>query len=169
MVSRYRALWVGLNGAARKRAADMPFLLIELHFQDPHWWRVAQDPRPQRRQYGMRSPVFPGKLAGELTRETLMFAWSTVLLDRGAASILLGMAPAVRSIIADFGPQDVERIAARYSRHLQPRWQDLPSFWGKLLNAARADDADALYESRLHGVQMIGGELLTFLDKEAHE
>jgi hypothetical protein len=147
----------------------MPFLLMDIHFQDPRWWRMAQDIRPQRRQYGMRSAAFPGKLAGELMRETLMLAWSTVLLDRGAASILLGMAPAVRDIIVDFCPQDVERIAARYSRHLQPRWQDLPAFWDKLLNAARAGDADALYECRLQGVQLIGGELLALLDGVPHE
>ena len=102
-------------------------------------------------------------------RETLMLAWNTVSLDRGAASILLGMAPAVRRIVVGFGPEDVERIAARYSRDLQPRWQDLPSFWVKLLTAARSDDDDALYESRLHGVQLIGGELLSLLDGEPHE
>jgi hypothetical protein len=105
-----------------------------------------------------------GRIASELMRETLMLAWSTVAFERGAASILFGMTPAVGSIIAELGPQDVERIAARHSRHLQPRWEDFPGFWGKLLSAARDGDEDALHEIHLHGMQLIGSELLTLLD-----
>lgn len=93
-----------------------------------------------------------------------MLAWSTVALDRGAASVLLGVAPAVSNIIAELSPQDVERIGGRYSQHLRPRWEDLPAFWRKLLTAARDNDKEALRESHIHGVQLIGGELLPLID-----
>jgi hypothetical protein len=108
--------------------------------------------------------AFRGKTAAELMRETLVLAWSTVAFERGGASILFGMTPAVSSIIAELGPQDVERVAARQSRYLQPRWEDYPAFWGRLLAAARDGDEEALHEIHLHGVQLIGSELLPLLD-----
>ena len=164
IVSQYQTLWRGLNGSARKRAADMPFLLMDVHFHDADWWRAAQRSQPHRRPKSPQDVAFTGKVAAELMREAVMLAWNTVSLDRGAASILLGMTPAVSDIIAEFGPQDVERIATRYSQYLRPRWQDFPAFWVKLLTAARDADEDALHECRLHGVQLMGGELLPRLD-----
>jgi hypothetical protein len=164
IVNQHRSLWRGLSTTARKHAARTPFLLMDAHFRDADWWRWARDPRSGRRRKMILRAAFSGKIAGELMRETLMLAWSTVAFDRGAASVLLGMTPAVCNIIAEFGPQDVERIAARHSRDLQPRWDDFPAFWGKLLMAAGNGDEDALHEIRLHGTQLLGSELLPLLD-----
>lgn len=97
-------------------------------------------------------------------RETLMLAWSTVAFDRGTASVLFGMTPAVCNIIAGLSPQDVERIAARNSRYLRPRWEEFPMFWGKILTAAREGNEDALHDVRLHGMQLLGSELLPLLE-----
>ena len=165
IVTHHRNVWRGLNATARKRAAQTPFLLVDVHFQDTDWWRVARDPRPSRRRKAVLATAFTGKIAGELMRETLMLAWNTVTVDRGAAGILLGMTPGVSGIIAELGPHEVERIAARNSEHLQPRWGDFPAFWGKLLVAASEADERALHETRLHGVQLIGSELLPRLGK----
>jgi len=164
IVNQHRNLWRGLSAITRKRAAGTPFLLMDLHSQDADWWHSVKDPRPSRRRKMVLRAAFTGKIAGELTRETLMLAWSTVAIDRGAASIMLGMSPAVSGIIAGLAPQDVERIAARHSAHLQPRWVDLPAFWGKLLAAARDGDEKALHEIHLHGAQLIGSELLPLID-----
>lgn len=164
IVSQHRTLWRGLSETARKRAACTPFLLMDLHFQDVDWWHSVRDPRPIRRRKMVLHAAFTGKIAGELMRETLMLAWSTVAFDRGAASVMLGMTPVVSGIIAGLGPQDVERIAARHSSHLQPRWEDFPAFWGKLLAAARDGDEESLHEIHLHGAQLIGSELLPLLD-----
>lgn len=164
IVHMHRALWRGLNATSRRRAARMPFLLVNVNFQSAPWWCAAQNPSPQRRQARIQNTAIAGKVAGELMRETLMLAWSTATFDRGIASVLLGMSPAVTSIVTELGPQDVERIASRYRQHLCPRWQDFPAFWGKLLTAARDGNDDAIQECRLHGVQLIGGELLSSLD-----
>lgn len=164
IINHYRSLWRNLSITARKRAARTPFLLMDLHFRDSDWWRSAKELRPGRRRGMVLHAAFSGKIADELMSETLMLAWSTVAFDRGAASILLGMTPGVSGIIAELGPQDVERIASRHSAHLQPRWEDFPAFWGKLLVAARDDDEDALHDIHLHGVQLIGSEMLSLLD-----
>ena len=164
IVAHYQAVWRGMNSASRRRAAQTPFLLVDVHFQDADWWQGVRDPRPSRRRKVVLSTAFTGKVASELMRETLMLAWSTVTVDRGAAGILLGMTPRVSGIIAELGPHEVERIAARNSEHLQPRWGDFPAFWGKLLVASSEADEGALHEIRLHGVQLIGSELLPLLD-----
>lgn len=164
IVNQHRNLWRSLSMAARRRAALTPYLLIDVHFQDVDWWRWAKASRTGGRYSVAAQPTFPGKVAAELMRETLMLAWSTVALDRGTAGVLFGMTPGVSEIIADLGPQDAERISARHSRHLRPRWEDFPAFWGGLLTAAHKNDEEALYEVRLHGLQLIGSELLPRLD-----
>lgn len=164
IVDGHRGLWRGLNEGARTLAARTPFLLMDVHFQDAEWWRWTKDSRNNRRRKIVLRAAFGGKTAGELMRETLMLAWSTVALDRGAATILFGMTPAVVSAITELDPQDVERIAARHSRHLRPRWEDLPAFWCKLLTAAKDGDEAALHEAHLHGIQLLGSELLPLLD-----
>lgn len=166
-VHQSRGLWNGLNATARKRAAQTPFLLMDVHFQEIQWWRGAQSARALQRPSLILETVFKGKLAAELMRETLMLAWNTVTMDRRIACLLFGMAPAVSRVIAEFGPQDVERIAARYRSHLRPRWHDFPTYWNNLLIASRDDDEAALEECRLHGVLMIGGELLPLLEGKA--
>lgn len=169
IINQCRSLWRGMNVATRKRAARTPFLLLDVHFQDAEWWRSAREPRLSRRRKPSLKSTFTGKIANELTRETLMLAWSTVAFDRGAASILLGMAPPVGSIIAGLDAQDVERIATRHSESLQARWDDFPAYWEKLLVAARDDDEEALHEIHLHGMQLIGGELLPLMDGDSHD
>lgn len=163
-VQCYRSLWGKLDPKARSRAAQVPFLLVDVYFHDALWWRWARDPRAVRRHRIPARNSFPRRIAGELMRETLMLAWSTVAFDRAAASILLGMAPEVSTIIAELGVHDVERIAARQSRYLQLRWDDFPAFWHRLLNAAVQGDEDALYACHLHGIQLLGSELLPLLE-----
>lgn len=165
IVQRHRALWRSLNPTARERAAQAPFLLVDAHFMDALWWRWARDPRAVRRhKFPTRNP-FSGRVAGELMRETLVLAWSTVALDRTTASILLGMAPDVSAMIAEWDVHDVERIAAKQSRYLQLRWDDLPVFWTRLLNAAVQGDEDTLHTCHLHGIQLLGGRLLPLLGR----
>lgn len=160
IVNLYRSQWRGLNATGRKCAARTPFLLVDIHLHDADWWRWARTPRLIRRRDTVRHAAFGEKTAGELMRETLMLAWSTVAFDRGAASVLLGMTSPVCTIIADLTPQDVDRITARYSRHLRPRWENLPTFWGSLLAAARNEDEEGLHYIHLRGTQLLGSELL---------
>lgn len=165
IVNRHRNLWYGLDAAARKRAASTPFLLMDVHFQDADWWRWARNPRLSRRRETTSHATFAGKTAVELMRETVMLAWRTTGFDRGVASVLLGMTPAVSTIIDGLDPQDIERIAARHNRCLRLRWEDFPVFWHKLLTAARDGNRDALHEVHLHGMQLLGGEVIPLLSK----
>lgn len=163
IVDQHRSLYRGLTNDARKQAANTPFLLLDIRFSDAHWWQSARDPRASRRRVSLQ-PAFTGKVGAELMRETLTLAWSAVTFERGGASFLFGMTAPVCSMIAALGPQDIERIASRHSAYLQPRWDDFPAYWGRLLRAARDGDGEALHDLHLHGVQLIGSDLMSVLD-----
>jgi hypothetical protein len=167
IIDRLRSLWRGMDMLACRRAARAPILLVDVHFRSEEWWRWARDARSGHRRGLLVRPCFPPRMASELMRETLMLAWSTAGVDRATAFVLLGMTPSVGSIIAELGPQDVERIAARHSGHLRPRWEDCPAFWRKLLKTACDADEDSLRDVHLHSIQLIGGALISVLDDSA--
>jgi hypothetical protein len=158
---RHRDDWRSLDAGARREAARFPFLLLDIHFQDDEWWRSAADPRSEGTPSNPSLSFFAPEPAGELIRETLVLAWHTVLSNRGAGMLLLGMSPAVCGRVADLGLQHIERITARDSCHIRPRWEHLPSFWGQLLTAARGGNFELLYDLRLHGFQLFGGALIS--------
>jgi hypothetical protein len=159
MLHANQALWQQMDGAARARAAACPFLLLDAHFHNADWWRWAASNGASRRTTMTRG-WFAAKPASELMRETLMLAWSTAGTDPRIASFLLGLASEVSVRMAALGLQDVERIAARYSRQLRPRWVEHPAFWRRLLLAAHAADLESLHDLYLYGIQLLGGELL---------
>jgi len=107
---QYRDDWRSLDAGARQEAARFPFLLLDIRFQDEEWWRMAPDPRSEGTPSNPGPSFFPPEPAGELIRETLVLAWHTVLSNRGAAMLLLGMSPAVCSRVAGLGLQHIERI-----------------------------------------------------------
>src|ERR1044071_750735 len=73
MLRANRNLWCQLNGEARWRLADFPFVIVDVRFADDDWWRGRR----------MISDDADGPAADELLREshqsllleTLMFAW----------------------------------------------------------------------------------------------
>ena len=96
-----------------------------------------------------------------------MLAWSVAGSEPNTATLLLGMTPTVSSIIAEFGPQQVERIATLHSASIRLRWATVPGFWRKLLQAASAGDEDALHDVFLYSLQLLGGELIPILEDSA--
>jgi hypothetical protein len=97
IINRHRAPWRGLDAAARKRAAQAPFLLVDVHFQSDDWWHWAKNPRSTQRRTAVSPSSFPPKSADELMRETLMLAWSVVSIDRGAGPCCRRRAPITRT------------------------------------------------------------------------
>jgi len=71
IVSTHREQWRRFDTAARERAARIPILLADIHFQDEDWWRWARNPQSGIRHSPTSRIRFPAKPAGELMRETL--------------------------------------------------------------------------------------------------
>ncbi|SRR5258706_15084853 len=160
IVKLHKHLWLDLDELSLRRAARIPCLLVDVHWQNEEWWRWAKGHRAKSSKGAPTTAAFPPKAARELMVETLVLAWHTARSDRPTATLLLGIAPAVAARIADFGSRDVRRIAAEHCRELRPRFEGNLKFWQKLLLAARSGDAESLSQVYREGIQLLATEVL---------
>jgi hypothetical protein len=143
------------------RAARIPVILLDLHFQREDWWRNAGRPNGEYRATAPVASSLPADYAAELTREALMVAWLAVQRTRRSANLLFGMSDAVANCLGELTPQQLNRIAERSSHELRIRWQSKPEFWRKLLVASQSGSANDLCEVHLFGFQLLGGDLMS--------
>lgn len=154
-----RELLLEMTPELRKRAAARAFLLVDFEFGNVEWWTaVHQFPDKQFRGTAWRNP-FPRRSAIPLTRATLMVAWQLIRMDIGTACVLLGIAERVGEIIGTLQLTELDRIADRRHRHLEPRWADRPAVWRSLLQAASAPQSAAIKRFEAYGLQLLTGDL----------
>jgi hypothetical protein len=160
VVSAFPELWLKLDESARHRAAKCPFLLVVMRFDNVKWWRELKGASTTEGQGTAPQASFPKETARELCAEVLTLAWHTARSDPRVAAQVLGVSPAVASIIASLSPRDVQRIALRQSHELRPRWENNPGFWQQLLLTAITGNEASLSDFHLHGLQLLGADLL---------
>lgn len=147
--------------ALAERAAARAFLLVDFEFRNIDWWTaVRQFPETQFRGTDWRNP-FPGRSAIPLTRATLMLAWQAIRTSSEKACIVLGMAATVAEIIGDLQLTELDRIADRRHRQLEPRWADRPAAWRAFLTPASASKAAAMKLVDAYGLQLLTGDLVS--------
>jgi hypothetical protein len=157
LVSANRDLLAQLRPDARKRAALLPFVIVDLHFADEAWWQRAIGAPASTLHDPDSTNWLPSELSERLVQETLMFAWQMARSDRTAARVSFGMSPAVAVIIGELMPGQVRDIASRKGASLRMRWQDDSRFWRELLLAVGAQDNEAIAELHLHAkLQLLG-------------
>lgn len=76
------------------------------------------------------------------------------------ACIVLGMAERVAEIIGDLQLTELDRIAERRHRHLEPRWADRPAVWRSLLSVASAREGAETKRVDAYGLQLLTGDLM---------
>ena len=94
------------------------------------------------------------------TRATLMLAWQVIRTARDNACIILDMADHVAEIIGDLQLTELDRIADRRQRHLEPRWADRPAVWRAVLEAALVSESAAIKRADAYGLQLLTGDLV---------
>ncbi len=149
-----------LDVAACSRAARMPVLLLDLHFQSETWWRNAAPANGVHRAPATGTSGLPAEYAAELTRESLIVAWLGIQHARQSATLLFGMSNEVASLLGELTPQQINRVAERSSHELRIRWQTKPDFWRRLLAAGQSGNVGDLGEVHLLGLQLLGGEIM---------
>ena len=155
-----RDLLLHMTPELRKRAAARAFLLLDFEFRNVDWWTaVCKFPEKQFRGTAWRNP-FPRRSAIPLTRATLMLAWQAIRTAREKACIVLGMAEKVAEIIGDLQLTELDRIADRRHRHLEPRWADRPAVWRALLAEASAPEWAVMKRVDAYGLQLLTGDLV---------
>lgn len=155
-----REVFLQMTPALRQCAAARAFLLLDFEFANVDWWTaVRQFPEKQFRGGAWRNP-FPRRSAIPLTRATLMLAWQLIRTDMRMASVTLGTADKVAEIIGNLQLIELDRIADRRHRHLEPRWADRPAVWRSLLSVASAPERAATNRFDAYGLQLLTGDLV---------
>ena len=157
MARMHRTLWCKLDAANLKRAAEFYFSILDLNFSSEDWWCGEGNAAGGDSDRAAAS-YLPTQYAADLTRQTLMLAWTTARVDNPTACILFGMRPAVAAIVSRLGPQDIESIVSRHSPHLRVRWSKHPTLWRRLLEA---NTDDQVREVHGYALQLLGRSLLS--------
>lgn len=150
-----RTLWATMDDAARMRAAQLPFVIMDARFADTEWWRNIAEGRAH-----VDSVRGEACLSEQLMEETLLFAAQTVKWDSSVARLILGMSPTVAVWLKELSPRDVANIWRQHRTALQLRWHDKAEFWRDLLTAAVDADEEALAEYRIEAQLMFCADLV---------
>lgn len=163
-LSQNAASWAALDVLAGRRLSKMPFVLLDIRFQDEMWWSEVARTQGREPNSSVASGRLPSGLSEELTYETLMFCWQMVGANRTVAQTSFGMSLPVVDLISALTPQDVRGIAGRKSSAVQVRWDTNISFWKELLQAALVADEGRLAALQLHAKLMLVGGLVRALE-----
>lgn len=155
------SVWTGASDYTFERAAQSPMVLLDFNFQRDDWWRRVTNAlfrevsRPERAATGQTDE------AVLLAHDLLLEAWSAARAMPRVASLVFGMAPEVTALIARLSPRELDRLAVREVHEMAPRWANRPTFWRELFEAASHQDDEILANVYLHGLQLLGGELVS--------
>lgn len=151
--SMLREAWLDLDDGVLASVADCPYLLFELSTDTAFaLWRRAQSGVPLPR---LPPGLCEGQAGHGFARIVCYFAWQTAQSRPAAASLLLGLSPAGCSALRELELPQIDELAETAAPCVSLRWGEDVLFWRRRLQAARAGDRSALWETTLAGVQRL--------------
>jgi hypothetical protein len=147
--------WRRLDSKAQRRLAACPYLLLDAGFAQPERWETmpsagVMDAAPCGVHFG-------GRAGAALVRRTLVLAWHLARCNRLMARVALGMTARSAERIANSRLRDLEALAELSPGWIVPRWEQQPNVWQQLIGAACRDNAAALRQAQLRGLQLLAG------------
>jgi hypothetical protein len=140
-----------LSPPQRAAAADCPYALFDLRFQDVAHWRGRLESAGTSR---IADAPRVDEDTVDFVRLALFYTWHVASSAGLAAHLLLGMhantADAFRRISVDALPA----LASSEAVNLTPRWSQCHAYWSALINAAGRPDPAALRRVQLSGLQL---------------
>jgi hypothetical protein len=162
MLSQLADAWRSLDARARRRAAECPYLLVDAGFSDARRWRFPTGhavSEPGAVTVSEGPPFFTAPGANDVIRRVLQFARELARTNNVAARLWLAMPPHCAQLLAGYNLREVDMAAARHPAWLRPRWSRQVSVWREFLSAARSGDTEAMELARMHGIQLLAGEV----------
>jgi hypothetical protein len=140
-----------MSGAERAAAADCPYALFDVRFQDAAYW-------DSRLQFGDTWRVADAPPVDEdvlrFTQLALFFSWHVASTSALAARLLLGMAAQTAESFARMTVNGIPGLAVTEAAHLRVRFSECGVYWHALTNAALRQDAKVLKRVQLCGLQL---------------
>jgi hypothetical protein len=146
-----------LEASARRRLADLPFLLVDLQLGDERTWETLLRSPPASPTRNRRAPGEDAR-SFALARGVTVVAWHLVQMQPEHASLYLGISSRVAEMLRGANLLDLDSAASRVTGLLRPRWCDRPSVWMYLLrnaNGARGSTRD----ETVYALQLAGADL----------
>jgi hypothetical protein len=156
LVAQLKGAFGRLDPGAQVRAADLPFLLVDMRFGCGDQWTAWMGGDPPTPILDRAFPGFPVQTAIPLARCTLTVAAAVARHSPGLAGVHGGLTPQISAAMARLTMSRLDDIAERHHMHLRPRWEKHPSVWRQLLDAALSGDRGAMERFRLRGLQLLG-------------
>jgi hypothetical protein len=145
-----------LSRAQRTAAADCPYALFDLRFQDDAHWRARLESEPWR----VADDAGGEEAQRELARLIVFYAWHVASLGM-SAQLLLGMRAETVDGFRRLTVDSLPALALSEAKHLSARWQQSAAYWSTLIHAACGEDAAALRRAQLYGLQLAAAARLT--------
>ena len=152
------ALWRTLDPLARRRAASVPYLLLDGGFTDRERWGQPGAPQVADPGRAAGAAFFTVPATVEVARLLFTYGWHLARAESAAAQLLLGMSPGCAAAIAELSLRRIHTLAEQHPEWLRPRWPGRPALWRELLLAAGSGEARTLARARLHGLTMLAAE-----------
>jgi hypothetical protein len=152
-----RELWGALDGDGRRRAAQVPYLLMDAGFAEPLRWRTSPGP-----QVGDRPAVYPTfftvPAAREVARWIFTYAWQLARTEGPSARLLLGLQTPTALLIRQYSARQIQSLGESHPEWLRPRWAARLTFWRELLLTAADGDTPALARARRRGLPLLAAD-----------
>lgn len=150
-------LWNSLDGEARARAVDYPYLLFDAGFADPQRWRQPAEPQVNEERSGPLEAFFTVPGAAQVAHQIFVHAWLAAREYPTNAILTLAMHPQCVKVMAAHTAVSLHRTVERHWKWLRPRWLDKPQFWQELLLGG-LEGGEARANALLHGLRLLTAE-----------
>ncbi len=151
-------LWNGLDGEARNRAVDYPYLLFSAGFTDPQRWRQPAEAQINEDRDEPHETFFTVPAAVQVAHQVFVHAWSAVREHPTNAMLTLGMHPQCAKLIAAHTPVSLHKTVERHWTWLRPRWLDRPQIWRELLLGG-LEGGETRANALVHGLRLVTAEI----------
>jgi hypothetical protein len=143
----------GLGAAALHAAAECPYTLFNLRFEDAAFWRtIARTPG---------SGAATLRLVADdvaVARTAVFLAWHLAQSNDLAASLVLGMGEDAQRAWRGVALSGLDLAATTALPHLTARWGGHPTFWPRLLDSTGPNDRARADAVRLLGLQLLAAD-----------
>ncbi|HEY5263575.1 MAG TPA: hypothetical protein VIJ37_01180 [Steroidobacteraceae bacterium] len=147
-----------LSRTQRSAAANCPYALFDLRFEDDrHWlsrlenvdeWRIADE-------------SVLGNDTHRFVHMALFYAWHVASGAGLGAQLLLGMNDSTAAAFRRVNMSRLSALAATEAAHLTARWSGCSPYWVALMSAAARSDPAGLRRVQLYGLQLAAAARLS--------
>jgi len=147
-----------LSQGQRAAAANCPYALFDLRFQDGVYWRLRL--RDADRWRVADGPV-PDPDTGNFVRLALFYAWHVAASATLAPQLLLGMNNETVAGFRRVSLSSLPGLVATEALNLTARWSNCDAYWSALTAAASRADGAELRRVQLYGLQLAAAARLS--------